>query len=288
MLGTMRLARLLLVASLVGCTPREQAESVAGEQSVHEPSEPSDNRPFVEAEPRSDARELGPRLGGRVTARSPALGRWAASFDFDQHRFVTMEFTVESRLTGSLVLHLEPEGRARLCVHVREHSGSAMSRYQSHDGKDHRTSDDHETKVGMLARWSTREGSPDIELVVERMRWHGCEVDPATPAFDQPPLRCFAFAANDAVPRDALLCEVPETFHALLGAALLIGDSPRVGAWRQRSDPAGHGEQLPADAKPHVLLGADPGMAITTVDHDRHAVPLTIHAAAVPDLHSGE
>jgi hypothetical protein len=281
----MRLARLVLVASVsVACTPRG-SESVVSEQS---PSEPSESEPFVEAEPRSDTRELGPRLGGRVTARSPALGRWAASFEFDQHRFVTMEFTVESRQTGSIVLHLEPEGRMRLCVHVREHSGSAMSRYQSHDGKDHRTSDDHETKVGMLGRWSTREGSPDIDIVIERMRWDGCAVDPSTPVFEQPPLRCFAFAANDAVPRDALLCELPETFHALLGAALLIGDSPRVGAWNQRIDPSGHGEQLPANAKPHLLLGADPGVAITTVDHDRDAEPLTIHAAAVGDFQSGE
>jgi hypothetical protein len=278
----MRLGRLVLVALLLvgACTPRERAESVVSEQ---DPSEPSPSALVVEAEPRSDTRELGPRLGGRVTPRSPALGRWAASFDFDQHRFVTMEFTVESRQTGSVVLDLEPEGRVRLCVHVRETSGSAMSRYQSLDGKDHSSSSEHETKVGMLGRWSTREGGPDIEIVVERMHWNACEVDPTTPLSEQAPLRCFAFVANDAVPRDALLCELPESLHALLGAALLIGDSPRVGAWNQRIDPSGHGEQLPANAKPHLLLGADPGIAITTVDHDRHAVPLTIRAATLAE-----
>lgn len=282
----MRPARSIDFAALllaVGCTPSErESEAVTTSAVASEPARTS-TPVVVEAEPGPDRRELGPALGGRVTPRSPALGRWAASMKFEQHRFITMERTVGSRITGSVVMQLDAGGEARACVRVRERSESAVSHFESHDGKDHRSESDEERIVGMQGRWTQREGEPDIDVVFERMRWDGCAVDPTTPASAQPAMRCFAFAANDAVPRDALLCEVPESLHPLVQVSLLIGDSPRVGGWQQRFDPSGHGEVLPPDAKPQLLLGADPGLALTTHDDDRHPMPLTVRAAEVAD-----
>lgn len=276
----MRPARRLVFAVLLACTPSERQSEVATRSA--EASEPG-VEPFVEVEPGADRRELGPRLGGLVTPRSPTLGRWAAKVEFDQHRYVTMEHTVGNRITGSVVMHLDAGGEARACVRVREASNSALGRLQARDGKDHFSSSDDESHVGMRGRWSILGEGPDIEVIFDRMRHDGCSVDPAGHVAAQPALRCFAFAANAAVPRDALLCEVPETLHALTKVALLIGDSPRVGGWTQRFDPAGHGEVLPDGAKPHLLLGADPGLALSTRDHDRDAQPLEVHAAEVED-----
>lgn len=262
----------------LACTPVER-------ETEAEPSpSPSPDAVIVEAEPSADSRELGPLLGGAVTPRSPALARWAASVEFDQHRYVTMEHTAWSRIAGSVVVRLEPGGRASACATVREVSGGEMGRYQSHDGKDHRSSSEHAVIVGMTGTWANAAQGPELELVFDRMNWQGCAVDPSTPAFAQPPLRCFGFAPTAKVPSDALLCEVPElAFAPLASLALLIGDTPRAGSWAQRFDLSGHGVAPPEGATPWLLLGAEPGLSLRIRDHDRDAEPLVIERAEVGD-----
>ena len=262
-----------LFIGLLACMPSEPVPTPA--------SEPV----FVEEIPVERSRSLGPLLGGSVVVRSPQLGRWAASMDFDQHRFITMEHTVSNRITGSVVLRLDAGGRASACALASEASASAMSHYQASDGKDHHDSSEHAVLVGMTGSWRGVASGPEIEVVFDRMSWTSCQVDPTAEAFAQPPLRCVGFAANAKVPRDALLCEVPEALHPLAMLSLLIGDSPRAGSWAQRFDPSGHGESPPAagPAGPWLLLGVDPGLALHTRDHDRDAEPLTIEQSEVRD-----
>jgi hypothetical protein len=264
----------LLLIALLACTPSEPGLPTPASEPV-----------FVEAQPAENTRALGPLLGGSVVVRSPQLGRWAASVDFDQHRFVTMEHTVSNHITGSAVLRLHAGGHASACALASEASASAVSHFQSSDGKDHHGSSEHAVLVGMTGSWRGVANGPEIEVVFDRMNWSGCQVDPNQEAFAQPPLRCFGFAANAKVPRDALLCEVPEALHPLATLSLLIGDSPRAGSWAQRFDPSGHGEPPPAagPAGPWLLLGLDPGIALRSRDHDRDAEPLTIEQAEVRD-----
>jgi hypothetical protein len=263
----------LLFVSLLNCTPSEPVPTPA--------SEPV----FVEEVPAERSRFLGPLLGGTVVVHSPQLGRWAASVDFDQHRFITIEHTVSSRITGRVVLRLDAGGHASACALASEASESALGRYQASDGKDHHNSSEHAVIVGMIGTWRGVASGPEIEVVFDRMSWSSCEVDPNAEAFAQPPLHCVGFAANTKVPRDALLCQVPEALHPLATLSLLIGDSPRAGSWAQRFDPSGHGESPPAagPAGPWLLLGADPGLALRTRDHDRDAEPLTIEQSEVRD-----
>jgi hypothetical protein len=262
---------------LLACTPSEPIPTAA--------SEPV----FVEEMPADPSRSLGPLLGGTVVVRSPQLGRWAASIDFDQHRFITMEHTVSNRITGSVVLRLEAGGRASACALASEASASAVSHFQANDGKDHHDASEHTVLVGMTGSWRGVASGPELEVVFDRMNWQGCEVDPNQEAFAQPPLRCVGFAANAKVPRDALLCEVPEALHPLVMLSLQIGDSPRAGSWTQRFDPSGHGEPPPAagPAGPWLLLGIDPGLALRSRDHDRDAEPLTIVESDVRDPVAG-
>jgi hypothetical protein len=263
----------LLFVGLLACTPSEPVPMPA--------SEPV----FVEAQPAERSRSLGPLLGGTVVERSPQLGRWAASVQFDQHRFITMEHTVSNTITGSVVLRLEAGGRASACALASEASASAMGHLQARDGQDHHDASEHAVLVGMTGSWRGAESGPGIEIVFDRMNWQGCAVDPNVEAFAQPPLRCVGFAANGKVPRDALLCEVPEALHPLVKLSLLIGDSPRAGSWAQRFDPSGHGEPPPAAGPdgPWLLLGLDPGLALRSRDHDRDAEPLTIEPSEVRD-----
>jgi hypothetical protein len=264
----------LLLIALLACTPSEPGLPTPASEPV-----------FVEAQPTENTRALGPLLGGSVVVRSPQLGRWAASVDFDQHRFVTMEHTVSNHITGSAVLRLHAGGHASACALASEASASAVSHFQSSDGKDHHGSSEHAVLVGMTGSWRGVANGPEIEVVFDRMNWSGCQVDPNQEAFAQPPLRCFGFVANAKVPRDALLCEVPEALHPLVTLSLLIGDSPRAGSWAQRFEPSGHGEPPPAagPAGPWLLLGLDPGIALRSRDHDRDAEPLTIEPADVRD-----
>jgi hypothetical protein len=260
--------------ALLACTPPSEPAPKPASEPV-----------FVEAMPPEHTRALGPLLGGSVVVRSPQLGRWAASVKFDQHRFITTEHTVSSNITGSVVLRLHAGGHASACVLASEASASAMGHYQSRDGEDHYDSSEHAVIVGMTGSWRGVENGPEIEVVFDRMNWSGCQVDPNVEAFAQPPLRCIGFAANDKVPRDALLCEVPEALHPLATLSLLIGDSPRAGSWAQRFDPSGHGAPAPVAGPdgPWLLLGLDPGLALRSRDHDRDAEPLTIEQAEVRD-----
>lgn len=268
-----RIRHALPFVGLLACTPSEPMPTAA--------SEPI----FVEAMPAEHSRSLGPLLGGTVVERSPQLGRWAASMDFAQHRFITMEHTVSNHITGSVVLRLDPGGRASACALASEASASAMGHLQAKDGQDHHDASEHTVLVGMTGSWRGVEGGSEIEVVFDRMNWQGCEVDPNQEPFAQPPLRCVGFAANAKVPRDALLCEVPETLHPLVTLSLQIGDSPRAGSWAQRFDPSGHGEPpaVAGPAGPWLLLGIDPGLALRSRDHDRDAEPLTIEESEVRD-----
>src|SRR5262249_51379645 len=138
---------------LLACTPSEPAPTPA--------SEPV----FVEQQPAEHSRSLGPLLGGSVVVRSPQLGRWAASVDFDQHRFITMEHTISNNITGSVVLRLEAGGRASACALASEASTSDMSHFQAKDGQDHHDSSAHAVLVGMTGSWRGAASGPEIEVV---------------------------------------------------------------------------------------------------------------------------
>jgi hypothetical protein len=285
----MRTGFRLTLGSLViaACTSSEPAPDVEPE-SASEPT-PTENPSLVWVEPPPKLtgveRELGALLGGRVVARDPTPGRWSSRMDFSQHRFITVEHTVETHIEGSAVLRLTDDGQASACFATSEFGASAMSHYQARDGKDHYNSSDHAMVVGMTGTWKLEGEGPDIAIRFDRMEWRTCEVDPTKEPFEQPAMRCFGFAANTKVPSDALLCEVPRELTSAMTLSLLIGDSKRAGPWEMRFDPAGHGsvDLPPEDARPWLLLGAEPGLVMSAEDHDRDAKPLTIEVGAVTD-----
>jgi hypothetical protein len=277
--------RALVALALVlasGCTSTSEPETEVDPESGRR-SEPAPLIVEPPPTPSGERRDLGPLLGGEVRLRAPMPARWASRMDFEQHRFITMEHTIESAVEGSAVLRLHEDGRAEACFATHESSASALGRYQALDGKDHHDSSKHARVVGMTGSWKLAGEGPEIEVRFDRTNWRTCEVDPSQEPFEQPALRCFAFAANAEVPSDALLCQVPEGLHGPVELALLIGDSPRAGAWVHRRDPARGGVESPADAQPWLLLGAEPGLELRAEDRDRDASPLTIRVAEVAD-----
>jgi hypothetical protein len=293
-MNALRLA--VLVVGLVGlasaCTSSEPETKVEPEpvhasdpESIHA-RDPEPVQPVwieLSPEPGGIERELGPLLGGKVRERAPTPGRWSSRVSFSQHRFITMEHTIASGISGSAVLRLGDDGSARACFAIRDSSSSDVGRYQTRDGKDHHYGRDDSMVYGMTGTWKLDGSGLEIEIVFDRRVWRTCEVDPNKPPFAEPPLRCFAFAANAKVPSNALLCQVPETFSDIAKLALLIGDSPRAGSWELRRDPSGHGDEPPADAKAWLLLGAEPGLELEADDDERFAKPLTIQIEKVED-----
>ncbi|MFV8751731.1 hypothetical protein ACNOYE_14395 [Nannocystaceae bacterium ST9] len=272
---------LVALALASACTSTSDSEAEVDPESGRRSEPPLVVEP--PPEPSGERRELGPLLGGEVLVHAPMPARWASRMDFDQHRFITTEHTIESAVEGSAVLRLHDEGRAEACFATHESSASAMGRYQARDGKDHHDSSEHARVVGMTGSWQLEGEGPEITVRFDRTSWRTCEVDPSTEPFEQPALRCFAFAANAKVPSDALLCQVPEALHGPVELALLIGDSPRAGAWVHRRDPARGGVEPPTDAQPWLLLGAEPGLELRAEDRDRDAMPLVIRVAEVGD-----
>jgi hypothetical protein len=274
----------LLVSACTSSEPTIEVEPEAAEP-VPLVSTPSNPPVYFDLppNPKGPPQALGPLLGGIVVERAPTPGRWASRVDFHQHRFITVEHTVESSVSGSAVLRLSEDGSVRACFSTDESSASDISHYQAHDGKDHHYASAHAVVVGMTGSWKLDGEGPQILVEFDRMTWNTCEVDSTREAFAQPPLRCFGFAANGKVPGDALFCRVPEELNWIATLSLLVGDSPRAGAWAHRHDPSGHGVMPPEDAVPCLLLGADPGFELRASDTDRDAEPLTIRVAEVAD-----
>lgn len=284
----MRALGLIVLGGLAwGCTSSEPSIEVDPqpvEDSVGAPAANPIVAPiFIEQQPGplGPGRELGPLLGGRVVERVPTPGRWSASVQFHQHRYITVEHMVESNVGGTAVLRLGDDGLARACFFTDESSSSDISHYQASDGKDHHSESAHAVVVGMTGTWKLDGEGPEVLVQFDRMEWRTCEVDPNEEAFARPPLRCFGFAANAKVPGDAMLCSVPKEMNWIATLSLLIGDSTRAGAWEHRHDPSG--EPTPEDAGAWLLLGSDPGFELRARDTDRDAEPLTIRAEKVED-----
>jgi hypothetical protein len=265
----------LLIAACTSSEPGTEVEPEAGRKGEPLIVEPPPKPAGVE-------RDLGPLLGGVVIERAPTPGRWSSRVQFHQHRFVTMEHTIENGISGSAVLRLGDDGVARACFEFRDTSTSDISHFQANDGKDHHYEDDHSMVVGMSGSWALDGKGPEILVTFDRMTWRTCEVDPATEPFARPPLRCFGFAANAKVPGDALLCDVPEELDWIAKLSLLTADSPRAGSWWLRNDPSLR-EPPVTGATPRLVLGAEPGFEMQASDTDRDAEPLTIAVKPVAD-----
>ncbi|MFV8751730.1 hypothetical protein ACNOYE_14390 [Nannocystaceae bacterium ST9] len=273
----------VLAASLAATTC---GAATTGERDVDPESARVGDPPLIverPAEPIGERRDLGPLLGGEVVVRTPTPARWASRVGFSRHYLLTREHAIWGSIYGSAVLRLHVDGRAEACFAARETSASSMSEYQSRDGLDHHDSSTDTSVVGMSGVWQREGEGPGVSVRFDRTSWRTCAVDPEQAPSEQPAMRCFAFAATSAVPSDALLCSVPEALDVASKLSLLIGDSPRAGAWAYRHDPTGHGEPPPADAQPWLLLGGEPGLELSLEDSDRDEMPPTIVVAEVGD-----
>lgn len=288
-----------LLALVVGaCTASESPSAPATKPEPEPAADPEpearpDSEPpktIVEAEPEAGpvkAGDYSPAIGGTLPKQASAPGRYASEFRYSQNKFITMEHTIDALLEGTMVLQLHPDGGAELCLVNRDYSSSHRSHYATRSGKDERNESDHRRALAMAGSWTVAKGAaPEIELSFDRMAWNTCEVPASAQTSPEPfsRARCFTTAANDALPRAALICELGEDESMLLDPALLLADHPRVGSWRLRFDPSARGRaEIPEQLRPQLVFGTGEGLRIVSEDGRRDEHELRFEAKKVAD-----
>lgn len=208
-------------------------------------------------------------LGGPLRPVPVSTGRYGTKVSFRQHRFLTMEITMRSSITGEAVLSLQRDGVAHACFLVQTHDGSSSGKYANRD----RIARSRDTKGGRLVggRGNWVEQDDHVHITFDRLAYDGCQVAPhATPTPEPPSLDCFGFAANDRIGAPWLACRLEDPRFVAAQLGLFVDDSVRAGAWEHRNDPSGRGEPLVIDAsaRPWLLL-AKPALEIDVDDTDR-------------------
>lgn len=258
------------VAWISGCTAKHRDDSAPA---------PHDAERVVGA---SEDRVESPAARGSDT---PVPGRYATAFAYSQHKFITMEHTIGSAIDGRVVVTLDDDGLVRACIGYSERASWSRSKYDPH-GED-RGEREHHRLVGYRGTWrSLDDGALELRLTGSQAR--SCAFDEGSHALEPPvTLRCTRAEPGVMPPTHALVCPLGPDASALVHAALLLDGSPRAGSWELRKDPsdrggAGTGGADP-DARPMLVLGADPGVTIRSQDGRGASVELSAKIEAVRD-----
>jgi hypothetical protein len=255
---------------LAACTP-------AAEPRASEPvTEPA---VVVERDTPAQRLELGEALGGSALVQPPSPGRYAVAVSFSQHRFVTMEHTINQAIEGIAVIELAVNGDARACFAAHDSSVSDISHYQSHDGEDHHHVNEGDDMLGARGSWSAVPGTQEIELRLDRLGYRSCDVDETTTASETPLLlRCNAIASTSKIPSAGLLCRSASVQRVVAKLSLFLGEHAR--SWELRNDLAHREPPTGDDAVPWLLLGVGDGLRVRGTDN-RSGVTLEVELAKV-------
>jgi hypothetical protein len=179
------------------------------------------------------------------------------------------------------MLELAEDGGAKGCAWSEAHDDSSKSKYATPDGKPSRNESDDEQRFGMRGTWKAERTGIVVEM--DAVEYRNCEVGPGATEPSTPiQMHCFALDAGDGLPVAAMACRVDETSRAIDAVAMLLADTPRSGSWDLREDLAKRGpDTTPVDAKPWLLLGADPGLHIEHDDGPREPLNVELEARSV-------
>jgi hypothetical protein len=272
-----RLRVSIVCVMLAGCTPgADPSASEPDSQTTHAPAV------VVERDAAQRRMELGPALGDSALVQPARLGRYAVAVSFTQHRYVTMEQTIQQTLQGSAVVELATTGELTACFTVRDSSVSATSHYQSRDGEDHRYETDQRDMLGARGRWAAVPGSDEIELRLDRLVDRSCAVADEVEVSPEPlTLRCLHLASTAKIPSASLLCRsTPSPIQRVVGMlSLMLGEQAR--SFGLRNDLALHEPSVSDEVPPWLLLGFGDGLRVRGND-DRSGIQLDIELADVP------
>lgn len=234
---------------------------------------------MVERDVHEQRLELGPALGGSALIHAPPPGRYAVAVSFSQHRFVTMEHTINQAIEGSAVIELGGTGSATACFAARDSSVSDISHYQARDGQDHHYESDDNNMLGARGTWAIIPGTNEIELRLDHIGYRACEVGDEVPVSAAPiVLRCLGFGSTSKIPSAGLLCRPDKDQRLAATLSLVLGDKAR--SWALRDDLAMREPPTGDEVVPWLLLGTGDGLRLRGSD-DRSGLTLEVELAKI-------
>jgi hypothetical protein len=181
---------------------------------------------------------------GAVPLGAAVPGSYALKLSVSVHAYITMEHDIWEGIAGELKLSVEPDGTFRGCLKHTRSSGSAVSRYASDDGENHRSEHTDEVTAGIQGSWV--QAGEWMTLTLATVTWSSCDRDaPSTAASGS--LRCLGLGPGGVLPVASLGCLVSEPSSGSIERLTLpIGPV----------DPAPRRPDLYPDAQRWLLLGA--------------------------------
>lgn len=262
----MRASTVALVLALASCSPKSDPEPAAKQPIADE------QKPMPAPRPTLD---LGPLIGRPRELTTPTAGRYALSLQAKQHRFVTMEITIDSSVNGGASIDLREDGTVHACFWGTDRSSGSISKYASDDGQHHHNETNTSFRMGMWGTWTAEPEAARATLQLTSVDHRSCERSDA--AIERSPviMTCHAIAAGDGLPVPAIICRFPADQHRLEQLAMALVDHPRSGPWAIREDSTGRYPQaFGDDVQPWLLLGS-PGLLVRAQDR-REGQPIDV------------